>query len=292
MSSFLQEYQRQPKLFIDLPSRGKWYNDTIIKDANYEQLPVFGMNAMDEIMFKTPDSLYSGESTAEVVRSCIPSILDPWQLVGYDIDYILIAIRIATYGDSMPAETICPFCASRAENEISLTKMLGGFTNYETDFTFDLNDFTFHLSPITYTANTKFSLEQYQNERAMFQIDKLTDQEMDFKDKDKELKKLYAIGSDINVRMAISYVTSVSRNGQTETDLAAISSFITENDAQFFQELKEKISELTYKWNLPLINVTCPGEECGKAYKSAINVDYSSFFGTRFLRSRNLILSN
>ena len=38
MSSFLQEYQRQPKLFIDLPSRGKWYNDTIIKDAGYEQL--------------------------------------------------------------------------------------------------------------------------------------------------------------------------------------------------------------------------------------------------------------
>lgn len=292
MSSFLQEYQRQPKLFIDLPSRGKWYNDTIIKDGNYEQLPVFGMNAMDEIMFKTPDSLYSGESTAQVIQSCIPSILDPWQLVGYDIDYILIAIRIATYGDTMPAETICPFCATRAENEVSLAKMLDGFANYETDFTFDLHDFTFHLSPITYKANTQFSLEQYQNERAMFQIDKLTDEEMDYKDKDQELKKLYAIGSDINVRMAISYITSVSRHGQTETDLTAISKFVTENDAEFFQELKDKISELTFKWNLPLITVKCPGEDCGKEYNSSINVDYSSFFGTRFLRSRNLISSN
>jgi len=120
----------------------------------------------------------------------------------------------------------------------------------------------------------------------------LTDEQMDFKQKDIELKKLYAHGSDINVRMAISYITSVSRDGQTETDLSAISKFITENDAEFFQELKEKISELTYKWNLPLLNVTCPGEECGKEYKSAINVDYSSFFGTRFLRSRNLISSN
>ena len=26
MSSFLQKYKRQPKLFIDLPSQGKWYD--------------------------------------------------------------------------------------------------------------------------------------------------------------------------------------------------------------------------------------------------------------------------
>lgn len=292
MSSFLQEYQRQPKLFIDLPSQGKWYDDTVVDKGTYTQLPVFGMNAMDEILFKTPDSMYSGESTAEVIKSCIPAILDPWRLVGYDIDYILIAIRIATYGDKMPTETICPFCATKAENELSLTKMLGAFENYDNEFNFTLHDFTFHLSPITYRANTTFSLQQYQNERAMFQIDKLTDEEMSPEEKDRALKKIYTTGSDINIKMAISYITSVSRHGQTETDPNAISEFVHANDAEFFTELKNKIFELIHKWNLPLIDVKCPGEDCGKEYKSSINVDYSSFFGTRFLRSRNLISSN
>ena len=53
MSSFLQKYKRQPKLFIDLPSQGKWYNDTIIQDGKVESMPVFGMTAMDEILLKT-----------------------------------------------------------------------------------------------------------------------------------------------------------------------------------------------------------------------------------------------
>ena len=288
MSSFLQNYQRQPKLFIDLPSKGKWYDSTIVADEQYVQIPVFGMNAMDEIMFKTPDALYSGDATAEVIKSCIPTILDPWKLVGYDIDYILIAIRIATYGEGMPSETLCPYCATPAENEINLTAMLSNFASYETEFYFDLNDFRFHLSPITYKKTTEFSLEQFHNEREMFQIDKHKD-DIDPVEKDKALKKIYTHGSDINVRLAISYISSITRDGEVETDTQAITEFITHNDAEFFQELRNKIQELTYKWNLPLLKVTCPGEECGKEYKASVNVDYSNFFGTRFLRSRNLI---
>ena len=288
MSSFLQSYQRQPKLFIDLPSKGKWYDETVIEGEQYIQIPVFGMNAMDEIMFKTPDALYTGDATAEVIKSCIPTILDPWRLVGYDIDFILIAIRIATYGDAMPAETLCPFCATAAENEISLTKMLGNFAHYETEFSFDIGELRFHLTPITYKKTTEFSLEQFQNEREMFQVNKVADG-LDEVEKDKLFKKIYARGSDINVRLAVSYVSKITRGEEVETNLTEISNFVTQNDVEFFATLKDKISELTYKWNLPLLNVKCPGEECGKDYKASVNVDYSNFFGARFLRSRNLI---
>ena len=81
MSSFLQNYQRQPKIFIDLPSKGVFYDDTVLENGQHMQIPVFGMNAMDEIMFKTPDALFSGDATVQVIKSCIPTILDPWKLV-------------------------------------------------------------------------------------------------------------------------------------------------------------------------------------------------------------------
>ena len=59
MSSFLEKHKRQPKIFIDLPSNGQFYDESVIQDQQYTQLPVFGMNTMDEIMLKTPDALFS-----------------------------------------------------------------------------------------------------------------------------------------------------------------------------------------------------------------------------------------
>ena len=110
MSSFLEKYKRQPKIYIDLPSKGIYYDNTIVQDSQYTQIPVFGMNTMDEIMLKTPDALFSGQATVDIIKSCMPVILDPWRLVGFDIDYVLMSIRIATYGESMGITATCPKC--------------------------------------------------------------------------------------------------------------------------------------------------------------------------------------
>jgi len=65
MSSFLEKYKRQPKIYIDLPSKGVFYSDDVLDNGQFVSLPVFGMSAMDEIIFKTPDALFSGEATAQ-----------------------------------------------------------------------------------------------------------------------------------------------------------------------------------------------------------------------------------
>ena len=59
MSSFLEKYKRQPKIYVDFPSKGLYYNGDIVQDQQYTEIPVFGMNTMDEIMLKTPDALFS-----------------------------------------------------------------------------------------------------------------------------------------------------------------------------------------------------------------------------------------
>ena len=287
MSSFLQNYQRQPKLFIDLPSKGKFYDDTVLDNGQYVQMPVFGMNAMDEIMFKTPDALFSGEATAQVIKSCIPTILDPWKLVGYDIDFILIALRIATYGDGMTATTMCPHCATETDSIISLSKLLDGFNNYETEFKFNVNDLTFSLAPITYKQTTEFSIENYQYDRELYQV--LSQKDVSEEDKDNHAKTVYAKSAKLNLRLAISHIESVSNGVEEETDPITISEFINNNDAEFFAKLRTSITDLTNRWNLPQFTIKCSNEECAKEYKAAINVDYSNFFGVRSLRSRNLI---
>ena len=287
MSSFLQNYQRQPKLFIDLPSKGKFYDDTIIEDQQYVQIPVFGMNAMDEILFKTPDALFSGEATAQVIKSCIPTILDPWKLVGFDIDYVLIAIRIATYGDDMGITCTCPSCKEKTDVNVSLTKMIQTYEAYETEYQFTLEDLTFILKPITYKQLTDFAVENYTNERTMIQIGQqadLTDQQ-----KNTALKDVYANVNNLNLRIAVSYIDSITNGEDSESDINEIIKFVTNNDAVFYTNLKNGITDLSNKWKLPPLKVQCANEECEKEFETKVELDYSNFFGLKFLHSRNLI---
>ena len=123
MTSFLNQYKRQVKLNIDLPSSGQYYPEGTLKDGKATGLPVFGMTANDEITIKTPDALFSGSATVEVIRSCVPDILDPWNMPTIDLDFVLAAIRIATYGETISMKVTCPHCKQQHEMDYNLQGM-------------------------------------------------------------------------------------------------------------------------------------------------------------------------
>ena len=58
--------------------------------------------------FKTPDAMIIGQATVDVIMSCCPNILDPWKLSNYDLDTVLLGIRIATYGETMDINATVP----------------------------------------------------------------------------------------------------------------------------------------------------------------------------------------
>lgn len=283
MTSFLEKHKRHPKIYIDLPSQGKWYDETIVSKA--EGLAVFGMTAMDEIVLKTPDALFSGEATAQVIKSCVPDILDPWQLVGYDIDYILIAIRIATYGDTIEITTKCPRCESETGGEVPLQRLLENLNNNPIIQDFSMNGLTFILHPITFKQTTDFSVESYSLQRQILQVEEsgLTRQQ-----KDEQLNSLYTQVATLNLRVGVSYLNTVTDGENEETDKDTIYKFVQENDVKFYEELRNVVTGLTDKWKLPPFDIECTNEECKHTYSTKLDMDYSNFFGTRSLHSRNL----
>jgi len=287
MSDFLQKYKRQPKIYIDLPSHGKFYNADIIQDEQYSQIAVFGMTTMDEIMIKTPDALFTGEATASIIKSCIPAIIDPWKLVGYDIDYVLLAIRVATYGETMNVGSSCPNCRQPNESQLDLQHLMGHFVDYPVTGQFTIGDLTVHVNPIDYATNTEFSREHYTLQR---QISQIETQSISRMEKDKQLNDLMAQMTNLNLRLAVSYIDRITDNKDEESDKSVILDFIKDHDAEFYNKLKESIKGITDVWDIPRFEATCINEECNKTYRSKINMDYASFFGTRSLDSRNLIL--
>ena len=96
----LNKYFRQPSIYVTLPS-GASYPPTVLQQTQSGEIGIQPMTAKDEIRFKTPDALMNGQGVVDVIESCVPQIKDAWQIKSYDLDTLLIAIRIATYGETM-----------------------------------------------------------------------------------------------------------------------------------------------------------------------------------------------
>lgn len=278
--SFLDSYTRQPKLYIDLPSSGKFYDRTIIEDAQYVQIPVYSQTAADEIMLKTPDALFSGEAIVSIIKSCVPLILDPWKLVKTDLEYILTAIRIASHGNITDVSAPCQNCRNSNVVSVDLQQQLAHFDNVSLETSFDYQDLTMHLRPITFKQMTEFGIRLYQCQKMLQQIQN-SNQPHD--DKINEANSIASQIKQISSESLTAYIYKIEKGDQEELDSAAINKFIQQNDTEIAKAFVEKISVFINQLSIPEYQVKCGettanGEPCLHEYEFTFSTDYSSFF--------------
>lgn len=273
-TSPLQRYQRQPKLYINLPSNGKWYDESIISDNTSTNLAVFSMTANDEIGFKTPDALINGEATAKNIQSCVPSILDPWKLKTIDIDSILIAIRMATYGQSMTINSVCAKCGEENAYEIDLQKYLNSYAEKEYKDTVVYNEFTIKIQPLNYKQWTDVQKKQTGFSRAInLQIPQIQDE----KQKEEAMQSILDQINELTVMSILNQVKSIEVDGEIETDRQEIVNFLSKGqDVKFFHTIKSAIEENVNTWTLQSENIKCTS--CNHQDKLRISLDSSDFF--------------
>jgi hypothetical protein len=120
----LASFFRKSKLSLTLPSHGKWYPKNGLTYDSSGKLPVFAMNATDDIKFRTGDATMSGNNIYEVVKSCIPNIVDPSMIPHVDIDTILLAIRVASYGSEFDFSVSVPNTTLTRNIKIDATHLL------------------------------------------------------------------------------------------------------------------------------------------------------------------------
>src|SRR6056300_1703087 len=176
----LEKYYRQPTVYIKLPSRGRYYSDQVFTPTETGEIPVMPMNAKDELAFKTPDAMLSGQSTVDVIRSCIPNFKDPWQMVNYDTDAVLLAIRIATYGETMNIKFRVPVTNEEGEHTLNLPALLEDLAKVDIKDTVTTSKgFTIVMEPLTYKSLTKVQLANFESQKMFGALDSsaLTDED-------------------------------------------------------------------------------------------------------------------
>ena len=84
-----------------------------------------------------------------------------------DLDAILIALRIATYGNEMEFVSVCPHCGSKNEHTANLGHFLEQITCPDFATTVKIDKFEIFIKPQTYYDVNKSSLQTYEEQRLL-----------------------------------------------------------------------------------------------------------------------------
>lgn len=267
----LSQYFRQPKIYISLPSKGV-YNMQGSIQGDPTNLPIFGMTGMDEILLKTPDALITGESTVKVIESCCPGIKNGWDISVLDTSLILIAIRIATFGDELKIGQTCTKCNTDNEYEIKLTSLIDHYNSFKFNNKLVLKDLTIVIRPLTYKESTDFSLKNFELQQKLAQLDSIADRN----ESNLLISQLFEEIGTIQRKLFMLSIESINIGSQVVNEREFIEDWLKNCDQTYYDHIKTHINMTNDSIQIPPYTVQC--SECGAENKVIIDLDQSTFF--------------
>lgn len=271
----LKKFFRQPAIYIRLPSGGQgWPANSLTLPANRE-VAVFPMTAMDEITYRTPDALFNGEATVSVIQSCIPAIRDAWAVPSTDLDTILVAIRIASYGHELDIDSQCPKCQHESAFGLDLRTVIDGLKGADYSEAMQIADLTIYFKPLDYremTANSQAQFEQQKTLQLMGQADVTEEQKI--QQLNAMMKHLVAV----TVQAIAHSIAEIRTPDAVVSEPEFVLDFLNNCDRQVFNRIRDHVLALKEKGEMQPLKITCPA--CQHEYEQAFTLDMARFFGS------------
>jgi hypothetical protein len=276
----LQKYFRQPKIYIRLPSSGNFYPPGALDRSENGEYAVYSMTAKDEIIMKTPDALLNGQATVDVIQSCVPAIKDAWKVPSLDVDAILVAIRIATYGETLDVNAVVPGLDEAKTYETDLRVVLDKLLNAAYEPVCQVNDsITVHLRPLTYAELTLNNVKTTEEQRL---IRIVSDQELSEEQKLAQFRESFLKLTDVTIGMISKSVVKVIADGQVVDDTEFINDFINNTDKDILKKIIDHLAEQKKKFEIEPFKIVTTEEEraagAPEIVEVPITLDSSNFF--------------
>jgi hypothetical protein len=276
----LNKYFRQPALYVALPS-GTDYPPHVVTPTETGELGIMPMTAKDEIRFKTPDALMNGQGVVDVIQSCCPNIKDAWQIKSYDLDTILIAIRIATYGETMEINFNVPGANENVSHTINLPSLLEQIKAQQIDTEFTLRDgLKIKVRPLTYKDMTATSLQTFQQQKMYGAIQ---DSQLSDEEKATRFNDAFAKLTELNSSILLKNIAGVIMTDGTEvTDPAQIREFVDNANAALIKEIEQRVMALRSQGAVRPLKLKATEEQIKKGapatYEVPVTFDTANFF--------------
>ena len=240
-SNPLAGLMRQPKIYIRLPSNGQYWEPGSIELSETGEYPVYSMTASDELMLKIPDALMNGQAVVDVIQHCLPNIKNAWKCPNIDMDIILIAIRIATYGEMMTLPIRLKDFEQEYQVDLRMViDRLQGQISWDPVVPVNEN-LTVYVKPANYKLMTESALQAFETQKIMQLVN---DDSIPEEAKLAAFKESFSKLNDLTVGIINQSVYRVESSQGSTDDPAYLREFMSNVDKAVFERVKDHIEHL------------------------------------------------
>lgn len=275
---------RQPKIYIKLPSDGTHWQQNSLIISETGEYPVYSMTAKDELMLKVPDALISGQAIVTVIQNCMPNIKNAWAIPSTDLDVILIAIRIATYGEKLklPIKHGQGDDEKEFDYEIDLRYVMSNLIDqiYWDDAVQISDSVVVYVKPNNYKQLSTSALKTFETQRIL-QI--VNDESISDDDKSKMFKESIDKLNEMTIGLISDSVYKIDTTDGSTDNPKFIKEFMDGLDKGLFDKIKQHIEIMRNHNNIKpvIINPTAEMIELGFSADQItipLSFDPSTFF--------------
>ena len=271
----LRQFFRQPAIYIKLPSNGQhWPLNSLAMPGNGE-LAVFPMTAIDEITYRTPDALFNGQAVINVIQSCVPAVKDAGKIPGCDLNTLLVAIRIASYGHDMETASRCPECQHEDEFSVDLRGVMDRIKYPDYNTHMDQGDLQIYFKPVSYEDQNAGAMEQFERQKY---LQNLAETDLTEEERNQLLSQSLKDITYLTVNLIAKGIAAIKIPSAVVDDTDSIKEFLLNCDNTLFKKIRDHVIDLTQQTQLQPLNIQC--SECNHQYQQDINLDLASFFGS------------
>jgi hypothetical protein len=235
-------FMRQPKIYIRLPSQGQFWPEGSLEMTETGEFPVYSMTAKDELMLKVPDALMNGQAVVDVIQHCIPNIKNAWDCPSLDLDILLIAIRLATYGEMMttPVKFKEDF---EMDYQVDLRVLMDGLMNQITwDPVISVSgEMTIFVRPLTYKHISQAAIKTFETQKIMQVVN---DEKLSEEQKIKLFKESFKTLTEATLGTIVDSIFRIDSVAGSTEDPQHIKEFIDGVDKEIFNIIQKHLDKI------------------------------------------------
>jgi hypothetical protein len=231
------------------------------------------MTAIDEITYRTPDALFNGQAVVSVIQSCIPNVKNAWAAPTTDINSMLVAIRLASYGHELEINSTCPSCETADDYSLDLRHVLDQLTMPDFETTLTHGDLEIAFGPIDYENQNKSNQSQFEEQKM---IQNITSSDLPDNDKLVRLNQSMLRITELTVDALKWSIVGIRTPGAIVSETEYIKEFLLNCDRTLFNRIRDHVINLRQVAELRPLDITC--DNCKHEYQQTVTLDMTSFF--------------
>jgi hypothetical protein len=258
-----------PPIQIELPTLGKFYPMGVLNpEANPKNISVGTLGIMDEFSYKDIFLLVSGKAIEQLITHlCGDQILVPSELCEIDVETILVAARMASYGPDLNLTHVCDKMVEKKiegddlhneeipcmhENKL-LIDLHDFILRYENIKDFDMFmvalpkiEQKIYLKPTPYRTSIEVMRNVMGNRKKMEEFDTDNNEFILNSDSYVRYEELMGLSADLQIKTVLDCIWGVElKDGRRVEDPHILAAWIYELPEPYYNMIRNRVNDIT-----------------------------------------------